>query len=91
MTKYYKNPLLCPIYCFNYIFSGKFSKFKLVDDTIVDSGDEQYVHKNVLTLTINNFSTEDEGTYICVSTNPVGRQEASIQVLGKHTIIHSRI
>ena len=59
----------------------------MVDDTIVDSRDEQNAHKNVLTLTITNFSTEDEGTYICVSTNPVGRKEKRVQVLSKHRIV----
>ena len=45
--------------------------------------EKKHSFRTLLTLSIKSFSKSDIGTYTCISSNSLGRNEATIRVYGK--------
>ena len=54
-------------------------------DLIIE--EKKHLFRTLLTLTIKSFSKLDVGTYTCISSNSLGRNEATIRVYGSSHFI----
>ena len=58
----------------NFVCSSKY--------TISESRDDEVPYRTKVSVTINDFRPQDEGSYICISTNSLGKIQGTVRLYG---------